>query len=455
MKTGVVNSALFHSDGYRIDPDMHLGEGVQIRRELHATPYELSTVGENASRVFYGNIFSRVFVKKPDHGVPYLAASDTVLSNLDTGYYLSKKQAAQLSNLMLKKDWILVTCSGTLGNVTYTNKVFEKYIATHDLIRVVPNDAKVNKGTLHAFLSSRYGYYQITQSQFGGVVKHVNDDQMKQVMVPVFPSTFQQEVDDLVQQSAKLREQAADALEEAHSIIDKEFSIAAKPKENKVAVKNIIKSHTTRLEGAYYTSANRSIYDYVIENYPYKTLKDCTERIFRPGIFKREYLSRGVTFLGGADIMMAIPKSDKKLSYKQVMKMPELQVQKGWILVTCGGTIGNTVYVDNQIAKCVVSQHVMRVVPKEDVLNGYLYAFLSSKIGHELITLFTYGSVIPSVESHHLEKVPIPVLDEEKTKHIDELVQSYVECLELSKLKETLAITMVEEEIEKWQSQTA
>ena len=45
--------------------------------------------------------------------------------------------------------------------------------------------------------------------------------------------------------------------------------------------------------------------------------------------------------------MMAIPSSGKMLSFKQVSQMPELQIQKNWILATCGGTIGNVVYVDS------------------------------------------------------------------------------------------------------------
>lgn len=44
--------------GFRIDPDIHLSEGVKVRREIKALPYELSTVGENAEKVFLGNIFS-------------------------------------------------------------------------------------------------------------------------------------------------------------------------------------------------------------------------------------------------------------------------------------------------------------------------------------------------------------------------------------------------------------
>lgn len=130
--------------------------------------------------------------------------------------------------------------------------------------------------------------------------------------------------------------------------------------------------------------------------------------------------------------------------------MPELKVKKNWILVTCGGTIGNTVLIDKQIEKCVISQHVMRIVPKDDTLKGYLYAVLSSDIGHQLITMFSTGSVIPQIESHHLELIPIPVFDEKCMKIIDDLITSYVSKIEDSKLKETKAISMVEQEIEKW-----
>lgn len=127
-----------------------------------------------------------------------------------------------------------------------------------------------------------------------------------------------------------------------------------------------------------------------------------------------------------------------------------MKVKKDWILVTCGGTIGNTVLIDSQLEKCAISQHVMRVVPKDDIHKGYLYAVLSSEIGKKLITMFNTGSVIPQIEAHHLELVPIPLLEEETMKHIDNLVSTYVTKIEDSKEKETKAISMVEQEIEKW-----
>lgn len=57
MKTASVNSKSFISGGYRIDPDIYLSEGAQVRKELCSLPYELSNVGENSEKVFLGNIF--------------------------------------------------------------------------------------------------------------------------------------------------------------------------------------------------------------------------------------------------------------------------------------------------------------------------------------------------------------------------------------------------------------
>lgn len=453
MKIGIINSKtlLRSNSGYRIDPNVHLSEGVQAREQLALSPYGLSTVGENASKIFLGNIFSRVFVRDAEHGMPYLAASDTVLANIETGRYLSHKQVKILRNLILKKDWILITCSGTLGNVTYTNKTFENHIATHDLIRVVPNDNKVKKGSLYAFLSGKYGYNQITQSQFGGVVKHINDVQAKAILVPVFPESFQQEVDDLIQESARLREEAADALADAHKILKSELHTSHTNNKKIVSIKNIYKSHSQRFEANYYASENRDLYDAIIQKFRYARLKDLCERIFRPGIFKRQYVNNdGITFLGGADILNATPSSYKQLSKLQVKKMPELMPKQGTILVTCGGTIGNTVYVDTQLASCAVSQHVMRLIPNGTVPNGYLYAFLSSEVGKKIINLFAFGSVIPQVEAHHLELLPVPILGDDTMKSIDTLCMRYIYCNEKAKENERKAISIVEQEIESW-----
>lgn len=449
MKTALVNIKDVKSARLRTDASYHLSEGQAVQRDIASSPYPLMKVRDVANDIFIGNRAKRVYVSSADHGIPFLSSSDILKGDLEHVKLASKKYTPEIEKMLLHKGWTLISRSGTIGNCAFANAKHAQKLASEDVIRLVPNNI-LRGGLVYAYLASKYGHSLLTQGTFGAVIQHIEPDFVGSLPIPHFPETFQEEVDDLMQESARLREEAVGALEEAQELIDDKYSRYSVNKENSVSIKSIINSHNTRFEGQYYTSKNRSIYDYIVSHCEYKLLKEITDKIFRPGIFKREYVQNGVTFLGGADIMMAIPDSDKKLSFKQVERIPELLVKRGWILVTCGGTIGNAVCIDSQLAKCAISQHVMRVVPKEDTLKGYLYAFLSSNTGHMLINLYTSGSVIPQIEAHHLERVPVPMMEKELMVYINSLVETYISNLENSKDKEKQAIHMVEQEIESW-----
>lgn len=377
MKYNVVNTKNVHST-QRFDPSFHLSDAITLREKVENVPFEKVSIADATENVFLGNIFSRIFVKDAEHGIPYLAASDTVLANLDTGRYLSKKQASILSYLMLKKDWIVVTCSGTIGNVTYTNSSFENHIATHDLIRIVPNDEKNLRGYLYAFLASKYGYNQLTQSQFGGVVKHINADHVRNIKVPCFAEFFQEEVNDLVQEAARLRENASDALEYAIGYFDTLFLMPFKEScLGKVSSKEILTSINKRFEASFHISEGKDIDKYIKEHYEWKSLGEVCSNISRPDIFKRYYVKKGITFLGGADIFLATPDSEKRLSSKKTANIEALMIKEGTILLPRSGTIGNVAWAHAGHAQKLASEHVIRITPNDILRAGYVYAFLA------------------------------------------------------------------------------
>lgn len=451
MKTGVITIKDALNSGYRIDPSLHLSEGAKVRSELAHLPYSLTTVANSSSSIFLGNIFSRCFVSKPEFGVTYLAASDTVLANIETGRYLSKKQASKLSYLMIEKDWILVTCSGTLGNVTYTNKTFCDKIATHDLIRIIPDDTKFKKGCLYAFLSSKFGYYQITQSQFGGVVKHINDKQAGAILVPQFPEAFQQEVDNLIQESARLREEATDALEQAKHTIEELFPKFHMKNTGSICSTEIISSLGKRFEATYHQSAGKEYDEFIKNHFKWKSLSEMAS-VSRPDLFKRNYVKNGLMFLGGRDIFLDIPQSAKFVSKTLTPNIGTLVIKEGDILMPRSGTIGDVAIATSQHAQKLASEHVIRISADNILRAGYIYAFLSSAIGKALIQRYIFGSVIQHVEPHQLNHIPVPLLDEDLMKSISTLAMTNKEKLGLAGELELKAISMVEEEIEKWNS---
>ena len=456
MKTGVINNSSVLRTGFRIDPSLHLSEGVKVRANLHRLPYELTTLAECTSRIFLGNIFSRCFVRSEEYGIGYLAASDTILSNIDTGKYLSKKQVKQLSYLMLDKDWILITCSGTLGNVTYTNSTYCNKIATHDLIRVVPDDIKMRKGFLYAFLSSRFGYYQITQSQFGGVVKHVNDKQAGAILVPKFPETIQVKVDELIHESARLREEAHHALEVAKRMIvefcETPFVKTYNECTGKIMSSSILHSLNTRFDAPVYINDGvnwtRQIKK---ETVP---LGKCAIKTWYPGMFKRSYVENGYPYIKGSELFLLDPfKRCERLSRTKTPKLDQLWLKEGQLLISCAGACGLVKLITKEYEEkqAIGSPDIIRLVSEDELFTKeYLFTYLQIPAIYDFMQSLKYGSVIERFDIGNIETIPIVKPTPELSLAVTKIIQDYSDCSYKAYKAEEKAIQMIEEEIEKW-----
>lgn len=472
MRTSSITYREVLGNSYRFDPSFHISEATEIRSALNNLPYGTTMVSSSSDRIFIGNIFSRVFVKEPSHGVPYLAASDTVLSNLDTGLYLSKSQASDLSYLMLNKDWILVTCSGTIGKVTYTNSNFCNRIATHDLVRIVPNDNGILRGCLYSFLASKYGYYQLTQSKFGGVVKHINADHVKEINVPVFPKSLQETVDLLIKDSAKLREDALALQNEAYGLlIDNSGLMYSCPQLEEY---DYYGPRPAERIGITYSINRRNISGISINAFNYsarimklkeriertietKPLINCIDQngLFSTGSFPRVEVKpgHGIELINQRDIFDSIVRG-KNISRRGV-KTDNL-VEENEIIIAGVGTLGESetfcrcVYANKYLAGKLISGEFIRMKSSSDVPSGYLFTWLNSPYGFRLIRNTQAGTKLCRPIPKLLERIPVPILSQDMMLSINDKALSAQVKLALAASKELEAISLVEHEIERW-----
>lgn len=115
--------------------------------------------------------------------------------------------------------------------------------------------------------------------------------------------------------------------------------------------------------------------------------------------------------MGSTDILAADLSYLPLISKKQVASNPRFTVGKGWTLVTRSGTVGRMAFARPDMDGVACSEHVMRVVPNEEVIKpGYLYAYLSSRFGVPIIVSGTYGAIIQHIEPHHIADLPVPRL---------------------------------------------
>lgn len=363
MKYRVVNSKDVlkdkRFDGSYHNADSNIYDAVITSHSKHTLDYYCSDI-------FTSGRNKRVYTT-PEYGYPFLSNSDaSALNPFVNCKYSSKKYGYDESSL-LKKGMILTGRVGAIGQTTFVPQYWEQYKAmgSDNIIRIAIKPEFKN-GFIYAYLASRIGNLSFWKHATGGVQPFITDKMVGGLPIPDFNDDLKVDIDSLIQEVSSLRGEAMNDLIKAHNLLETSLSIPNFLNSTKVSFKSIFASHNKRFEASFNVSRNRQIYNYITSNITYKTIGELSEKTFKPNIFKRTYVQKnGVELLGGADMMNAIPQTQKLISKGQVANMPELKLEKGWILVTRAGTIGNTVYVDKQLAEKVISEDVLRIVPKE------------------------------------------------------------------------------------------
>ena len=150
--------------------------------------------------------------------------------------------------------------------------------------------------------------------------------------------------------------------------------------------------------------------------------------IFYPGRHKRNYVMEGeesVPFYSGTQILQVRP-FDLKYTPKDYKPAAKHFVEKNWILITRSGSTGRVVMVTDNMAGTMVSEHVIRVICDETLIDPYyVYAYLSTNnIGKILLERGIYASVVDHITPDFVATIPIPRLKPEKEKEIADKVRA-------------------------------
>lgn len=467
MKIGVFNLKEIHDKKFRFDPSLLLSEGIRVRSLLNKLPYEVKTLSEVSTNIFIGNIFSRQWVKDSEKGLPYLSASDTVLADLNTRQYLSILQAKQLSELLLDEGWILITCSGTLGKTSYTNKNYTGRIATHDLIRVVPNCKVLSGGYLYAFLRSKYGYFQITQSQFGGVVKHINATQAGELQVPILPDSIIHEINDMITTSSYLRQEATQMLNDAERILKEKAGLRDLSPDDY----EYFGFHDyRRTPGCFSMNIRELKYSFAafnhserfrralseIDSIPNMTINDAisSEGWISPGGVEVVELKEGhgIQLINQSDIFDNLV-TGKWVKFKS--KYIKDTLKYGDVVIAKIGTLGENekfchcVFANEDLDGVLISSAFYILRSSDRIPSGYLFCWLNSEWGFRQLRSSQFGTKLCYPNPSIVGRYKMPILQWDDMIAIDKLVKDAHTKRHRANQLELESIAMIESEIAK------
>jgi len=455
MKYRVINShdvlKVNRFDGSYHNAEVNVYDEIIKSHSDHNLAYYCSTI-------FTSGRTRRMYTKQ-EFGYPFLSNADVASQNpLSACNYASKKYSYD-ETAFLKGGMILTGRVGAIGQTSFVPKFWERYgmMGSDNIIRIVVKPEHKN-GFIYAYLASKVGNLSFWKHATGGVQPFITDKMVGNLPIPNFPDSFQKEVDDLIQQSAKLREQSTAKLDEAKRIFENEIGVSTTDygayKNEGIAIQSIA-GKFKRMDCQYQIS-HKSI---VKEKYSLTTTKinDIAKDIFTGNRGKRNYVENdGIYFLSSSEMMLANPKRFCKKISRRTPNLNDLLVMKGNILISRSGTVGNTILVNNNLNGCAISEHAMRlVIDEEKIAPEYVFAYFCTKQGKDSLAILPYGSVIVTLGEEFLGDVDLPLLPIKTQNRITALVKEYSKMTDMAIETENKAITMVEEEIEKWQSPIA
>lgn len=410
---------------YRLDGGFHGSKGREARRDLQRCKFDVVSLGKNLiENAFHIARFKRIYVDK-DNGIPFFLPSQITDIYPKPVKFISPKTKIDIESIRVKHGQILLTCSGSVGAVSYVTKTLDNLAFSHDVIRIT---ASIFPGYVYTYLKSKVGRSLVETNNYGAVVKHIEPHHLNDIPVPDPPYALKEKIHNLVEDSFRLRDESNSLMDEARQLLTASLQLPDieslksgapkfEPSADFLNFSTPVGQLDDRMDGSYHVPVVQTILEHL-----HKHAREVTtvgdnvmvKSIVLPGRFKRNYVDEenGVVFFGGKQLHQLDPENKKYLSRKTHDELirQKLRIHTNTILITCSGTIGKVAIVPEHWSNWVPNQHVMRVVPASDQIAGYLYAWLSSDFAFPLITRHAYAAVIDEIDASHVSQICVPLL---------------------------------------------
>ncbi len=455
----------------RLDGGYYTGEVNTARRAINDCGFKVQLLEKLTEPPWYPGRFKRIYAKSRENGTPFLTASEMLQFRPNSTDFLANNTSA-VEICKVQQEWILVTRSGSVGRCVLVGKRLAKFAITDDAIRVQPKDVDV--GYLYAYLSSWIGQVLISKDQYGSAIKHLEPHHLAGVPVPLPPEDFQAQIHAEIMRAYALRDEANDLLDEADDLLHERLGLPRfdeslvpylpppatprlpanrpempHPKAFSVRVSEI----EERFDASFHVPVARTAIRLLSKGkYQSVQLGQITADVVVAPRFKRIYVPKeyGIPFLQGSHLPQLRPYDLKYLSRTKQKNLDRWIIRKGWVLVTCSGTIGRVGLVSSYMDNWAASQHLLRIIPDcAQGHPGYIAAFLMTPYGQHQLTAKIYGGVVDELTEEDTRAVWMPNAPLEIQSEISErVVQAFEKKDEASAIEEA-AIRKVESLLQK------
>lgn len=143
-----------------------------------------------------------------EFGVPFIQGADVPLMKPHNVRCLARSDKRNVNQCVIENNWVLVTRSGTIGNVGMVSETMEGLAASEHIIRVIAKEPDYNPGFIALFLMTPYGQHQVKSKIYGAVVDELTPEDLERVLIPDVPKQIQDTIGNKVIQAFDYKEEA-------------------------------------------------------------------------------------------------------------------------------------------------------------------------------------------------------------------------------------------------------
>jgi len=453
-----VPSTWLEIEGRRLDCGPYLSGAIEARELLRKLRVSKEPLKDLTNDIYHAGRESRTWVDSPEYGVPFMGSTDILASDLSVLPLISKKQIATTPKFIIKEGWTLITRSGTIGRMAYARSDMDGLACSEHVMRVVPDEDKVQPGYIYAYLSSRFGVPLVISGTYGSIIQSIEPHHIAELPVPRL-GDVEDRAHELIQQAADAHVESVELRKQAGNLIN---SICGFPEKLAPAARTFAFSAANsssilrRLDATFHSPVAQQA-EALTEAADGISLGDAGVKGYESNRMKQVFVEEGygTPFITSGGIF------SKTITPERYLRNQLLGEEETWRINECdtliarsgqvGGIIGRGVWADTRLDGFAASPHILRLRPTNtDFPPGYVYAFLClTDIGYQLLARTAAGSSIPFLPLDAVLEIRIPCKPTlAQRQEIDALVKRSGELRKRSQELEIEAVSLVERAIE-------
>src|SRR5574337_299152 len=175
LKWTTVTSAEVEQAEFRLEASVFNIEAKKALNDIANCPFpKKNLIGEEGfvKHSHYGGRAKRNYISKysPD-AIGFLGSSEMLQTKPAPEKFLSKN--GDVEQFRVKKNTVLISRSGTIGNLTFVNETLSKFLISEHSIRLEDIDSP---GYVYSFLKTKSGQLLIASKIYGAVVDQIEPE---------------------------------------------------------------------------------------------------------------------------------------------------------------------------------------------------------------------------------------------------------------------------------------